>query len=201
MSRLVGLPGLTLSFSLSFALLMSGCTGDDTGQDPDVATTAVPTEPQTATAPDEAVPRTTEPPSVPLAAKKNTDVGAEAFVRHWVDVLNYSRSTGYAEELQALSDTSCAGCRGYVESFSTIYGSGGGSIKGGEATLSNLRTVPDSNGADWSGVATIEFAAFTVIESDKTRQRFTADEGRLTVEVVWDADAWEMQVLIITDQS
>ena len=55
-------------------------------------------------------------PAMPKAASKRTDAGAEAFVRHWIQVVNFAQASGDTRLLGEISTArKCLACKGYVE--------------------------------------------------------------------------------------
>src|SRR5690625_6905261 len=74
--------------SAIIAVLVAGCgSADEPAPEPEHATSS----------PSDA------PPPMPRAAKDDTDSGAIAFTKHYVDVLNYAAVTGDTVELKRLS--------------------------------------------------------------------------------------------------
>lgn len=80
--------------------------------------------PSTPVGTDDPPPEVDGPPELPVAATRDTRRGAEAFVRHYVDLLNYATQTGDTSALKAASDR-CSGCDNYIEIFDDTYSSGG----------------------------------------------------------------------------
>ena len=75
---------------------------------------------------------TTSPaPTMPAQAREDSDEGAVAFVRYWLDVSNDAARSGSTEALEAVSDDSCEGCRSYIELYEEIH-KNGGSLEGGD---------------------------------------------------------------------
>ena len=109
---------------MAAALLFAGCT-EDRPKEPDPTTKPSPT----ATV-----------PSMPAEATQKTVGGAAAFVKHYVDVLNYASNTGDVKELQKLSDPKCEGCNTYIDLFKRTY-EAGGYYKDAEWSLSDLEAT------------------------------------------------------------
>ena len=106
---------------MAAALLLAGCAEDK------------PREPKASAAP------TVTVPTMPAAAEKNSEAGAIAFVKHYIDVFNYASNTGDVKELQKLSDPKCEGCTSYIELYAGTYAAGG-FYKGGDWNVSNVIT-------------------------------------------------------------
>ncbi|WP_430297189.1 DUF6318 family protein [Sinomonas sp. B1-1] len=113
------LPALLLSGSL----LVSGCGGGATagpsptgGPSSEAATADPRPTPASSTAPARNVPV----PALPEAAKQNTREGFEAFVRHYIDLLDYAYQTGDTKPALAVADPGCNMCNTITKDASTI---------------------------------------------------------------------------------
>ena len=68
-------------------------------------------------------------PAMPVAAKGTGPRAAKAFVRHWIDSLNYAARSGDTSGLRASSSPRCAACSAIARFIDRVYAHGG-SIKG-----------------------------------------------------------------------
>ncbi|MGH3365742.1 MAG: DUF6318 family protein, partial [Nocardioidaceae bacterium] len=68
---------------------------------------------------------TATPPTMPAAAKGASEAAAKAFVRHWIDVLNYAGPAGDARELEKLSGGKCAACSAITSLIDDVDKAGG----------------------------------------------------------------------------
>ena len=138
-------------------LALTGCTGGPTAN-PSPSETA-----NTATSTNDARPTpasSTEParnipvPELPEAAKQNTKEGFEAFVRHYISLLDYAYQTGDTEPALDNAGPGCAMCATSAKTIDETT-AGGGWITGGHLSLSGFSTegTPDTNGR-WT--ATVE---------------------------------------------
>ena len=111
-------------FALAIAalLLLSSCTDEPEPIEPTIA----PSVKQSAT-----------PPTIPESARKNTPAGAANFVRHWIDVSNYSARTGDTKQLRALSERGCEGCNAYIKLYEATYAKGG-YFRGGDRKIGEV---------------------------------------------------------------
>lgn len=89
----------------------------------------------------------TAAPVLPEQAKGNTKAGAIAFVRHYVDVVNFAIETGRTGDLANLSHKSCGSCDRLIENVSKVY-AGGGWITGGTCRTSRAWAGPIDS-ANW----------------------------------------------------
>lgn len=115
--------------------LAAGCGGDNP------TPSAAPLNPTTSPTTDTAVPV----PEFPAAAKPEDKAGANAFVRHWVAVLNYAGRTGKAELLRELSTPDCVRCAALSDGIDRIYKAGGRISGGGWRVLSMTQYGPTQN--------------------------------------------------------
>jgi Family of unknown function (DUF6318) len=85
-------------------LVIGGCSG---GEDPAPG----PTSTASATSsPSTTAPTTTAVSDIPVAARAHTPAGAEAFVRFFIDRVNYAWMTPEAGVIEALGDPGCLSC-------------------------------------------------------------------------------------------
>ena len=95
--------------------ILAGCS-DAASDDP----TTTPTESPTSSERDVIA----SVPTLPPAARKDTLKGAEAFIRHYIELRNYASNTGDTKEFRAASD-SCSGCDKYAQLYEKTYAKGG----------------------------------------------------------------------------
>ena len=102
-------------------VLLSGCGGDSPEPKP------LPKDSKSSAS---ASPSAT-PPVMPAAAKKKTKAGAEAFVEHYIEVVNYAGESGSTRELQTLSLNTCVKCKALADGIAKVYSDGGRIVGGG----------------------------------------------------------------------
>ena len=102
--------------AVTLALGLSGCTNDAAEPSPleSPSGSASPSASPSAAAAD-------APPSMPPEARGTTAASAEAFVRHWVAVLNYSGPAGESAELRRLSTKACVDCDAIADFIDTVW--------------------------------------------------------------------------------
>ncbi|HEY7043716.1 MAG TPA: DUF6318 family protein, partial [Nocardioidaceae bacterium] len=142
------------AFAAAVALLcLVGCTDDPA--DPTRTTTSSPTETSTTSQPPTTTGTPTDaPPELPDAAKAKTTAGAKAFVRHYVDVLNYSWRFLDGRPLAEVSAADCEPCRLIVKKIQQTA-QNGGSQEGGFWTIKKIYALPGSTRATKSFLAVI----------------------------------------------
>jgi len=64
-------------------------------------------------------------PTLPDEAKGSDEAAAKAFVRHYIDVLNYAGPAGDPEPLRHLSDPNCAACVAIADLVAEVHEAGG----------------------------------------------------------------------------
>lgn len=60
---------------------------------------------------------TATPPTMPAQAKEDTPEGAAAFVKHYIELVNYAANTGDSEPMAAASQA-CKPCQSFGDAFS-----------------------------------------------------------------------------------
>ncbi|WP_028473940.1 DUF6318 family protein [Nocardioides alkalitolerans] len=175
--------------------LLAGCTGDDASADPSPDETSSSSEPAE---------ETTEPdvdaPELPEAATEQSEAGAEAFVRYYIDALNHAQATGDSGLLAQLSGEECLGCLGFVEAVDEVY-AGSGSVDGGTYAIERIRPLPLDYGADWGGYVEMTTAPQTIRLDDGTVEEYEGGPYRIGAYPSWAGDSWEMTWLALPTES
>lgn len=111
--------------------LLAGCSDDPPAASPPpsptTSTTATPTTPS-------------GPPSLPAEARGSGPKAAEAFVRHYVDLINYGLETLDAEPLRAVALKACEQCSRLSTAIRTTAKKGG-EYSGGAWTIQTLQEL------------------------------------------------------------
>jgi hypothetical protein len=124
--------------SVAVFVLLAGCSGGD-DPEPKLAPTDSSSAASTTAPPPTPTPTRPVEPSLPSEAQGEDAAAAEAFVRFYWEMVNYAQATGDSQALARQSSDSCVGCQAAIELVSEVYGSGG-SILGGESTVSNVES-------------------------------------------------------------
>ncbi|WP_238177226.1 DUF6318 family protein [Kribbella sp. VKM Ac-2566] len=121
-------PTLALLACLAATALLASCTqaSPEAGH-PNTA----PPAPSSGSSPSGSSPAATSstpavPPSRPTAAVGLSLAAGEAFVRHYVDLMNYASQTGDGAPLLAESEAGCEGCKQYADFAAKINAANGG---------------------------------------------------------------------------
>ncbi len=153
---------------MAFALLTS-CSAD---ADPQTAPTTNSESAPLSTTPtseptDEPSTGPVEPP-LPAAAKAPTRAGAEAFVRYYIDLLNYAGATGDTDAFLAAAE-GCNSCRGLARNFQRTYQRGG--FYKTRGWLVNALFASQQAGTAFTAVAEVRETAITWRETSGSRLR------------------------------
>ncbi|MEJ5914756.1 DUF6318 family protein [Pseudokineococcus sp. 1T1Z-3] len=149
-----------LALLAAAALTLSGCISEPEPGAP-MPTSAAPAPttslpPEASTAPDPAPTETA--PTLPPEATTNDAAGAEAFVRHWYDTLNYAYRTNDTGPLEAASRPDCEVCNSFVEDFDNLPA--GHRIDGGQVeVIDSVAPAPDGTGNVLVALATRQEAS------------------------------------------
>ena len=191
---MVGLRGAWVTVVI--VLLVGVLTGCNDDPEPKIAD---PTDtPSTAVTSPSTSPPTTAPvstgPVLPDEAAQETDAGAEAFVRFFVEAFNYAQATGDTSMLAQSSDEECAACQAYVSSIDEVFANGG-SVDGGELTIGPLRKLPLDYGAEWAGFAKGQSAPQVIHRGDGTDEEHDGAKVFLYAYLDWGGDGWRMRLI------
>lgn len=141
---------------------LSACS-DHAGSPKPLAPATSPATPSpTATSRTSPSPSVTGPPTMPAEARGTSKASAEAFVRHWVDVLNYSGSAGDSRSLRRLGKRNCQDCDAIADYIDSI-GKAHGIILGRGWTLRSTGTPHQESGGGFSVRAVIRVNPQTVV--------------------------------------
>jgi hypothetical protein len=163
------------------ALLLTSACGGDSSASPTPSPSRSPSPTATSTTP--------TPPALPAAAKKNTKAGAIAFVRHYVEVLNYAQESGDVEAIRELSSTACETCKSVAGVISDLY-ERGGTVKGGERTVG--RHVAQRGSGGWLVLLRVRSAPQRIsIPGEETRELPGGSKSEEFL-VTPDEDGWKV---------
>ena len=149
-----------------------------------------PTPPATSSA--ATSPTTEAAPTLPLRASDHSPSGAKAFAAYFIEVLNYSQSTGDTSVLEGLGTSKCAGCGGYVDKIRATYDAGG-SIDGGQLQVGKIRDLPADYGAEWGGFASGTATPQVIKDGSGGKESYDGGKFGLFVYTIWVDDAWAVQ--------
>jgi Family of unknown function (DUF6318) len=190
--------GLT-RLGLPVILLLAACSGGgssspQTAPDPSVGTsTTVPTSPSSTTTPAATVAPspTPTPPVLPEAAKQRTQAGAEAFLKYFFEVYNYSYATLDVGLLQSICLSTSKFCDS-VTSNVTNYLSNNQRVVGGKIDVTLVHAGPISKVQVSLVDSLINQAPAQTVAADGSRSQFTKSiKGALVKAALkWVDSAW-----------
>lgn len=139
--------------ALALALGAVGCSDDAPP-----AGSPVPSDSSSATA-------TASVPALPAEARGRGPKAAEAFVRHYVDLINYGLRTLDSEPLAAASSEDCEACDYFIDALAATKQRDGRYV-GGTWTIEDLRQYPHGPEAEVNIRAIVTLAREKVIQND-----------------------------------
>ena len=164
----------------ALCLLLAGCGGSPEPKPPPKA------EPSTSPSP------SATPPVMPAAAKEKTKAGAEAFVRHYVALLNHAQATGEVDPMRAVESPSCKSCRSVQDDLTKLYGSGG-HIEGGAWTLSQVIGVDPTPNGGRNVALVVTFGPQEVVRPEPApAQHLKGGSLPLTMQLSTDPAGWRV---------
>ena len=134
-------------------------------------------------------------PSMPAAATQHTKAGAEAFVRHYIDLINHAQATGDTQALRSASSPTCRGCSGGIKAVAKVYDRGGKLI-GGEWTpqeVLNVMELPGHRG--WLLDVTVRNSSQRVVAADGSERKLKAAEQTYSFQAHHRSETWLMDEL------
>jgi hypothetical protein len=123
------------AWGLAGILALAGCSGDEEAgglspSSPPADTSSAPSS-SASTAPHDG------PPKLPAVARQHTNAGAKAFVRYYIDVLNYAWVEGRPRALANFAADGCDLCAEFVDALARRTRRGGDQT-GGTFTIDSL---------------------------------------------------------------
>jgi hypothetical protein len=166
--------------------LLSACSDDSPPDDPPTST---PTASESAGA---TTPATVATPTLPAAAKADK-AGAEAFVRYFWDVFNYTYASGDTKLLRSISDKSCKFCASVADDVDVLTGRGDRTV-GATATVHTVVAPPGDPAKGFPVYTRVSQSAGRIVASDgSTKNSSQAQpEQRSDVRVRWINGRWRM---------
>jgi hypothetical protein len=154
-------------------LLLAGCGGDPKA-DPSPSTSPTPSASSTPTP---------SAPAMPDAAKANTKAGATAFVRHYIDLINYAQQSGDVRALAAVEAPACGSCKSGRSYITDVYNAGG-HIDGGDLSVKIYSALRNASIAGWTIDATLSYGPQTIIRPSATPTAEHLDGGGVPITVL-----------------
>ncbi len=182
----VGVAALLLTFGVA------GCEDADPS-DP-IESTGEPIPPHSSS-PTEPTTTNTGPvePTLPAEAEPETKAGAEAFVEYYWEVVNFARHTGDVDLLKAVSNPTCAGCRGAIKSIVRVYDRGGRIIGGRFAVIES--TPGRTPSGAWNMSTRVKLERSRTVGAGDLNQIVRAGEIDFFFGLEYESGAWRTTFL------
>jgi hypothetical protein len=187
--------GMALASALALALI--GCSADaDPRAAPSATTPTTPSPTSPSASATTAEPKGPTEPSLPPGAKASNRAGAEAFVRYYVELVNFAGRTGDTTELERRS-SGCSSCDNLVSAFRTTYAQGGHYETRGWRIDSQF-TVPESRGT-WVSLLEVRQPPMIWVErAGAEPTELPPKRLKLRFEVEWLSHGWSVSRLTET---
>jgi hypothetical protein len=172
------------------SVALTGCSAEE-GPPPSPSSPSA----SSASAPETPVPTSSSAapaaPELPAAATTFDAAGAEAFVRHFWDVVNHAYATGDTDPVLAISDTGCGACQSLVENARAVTDAGGSFVGLEFQTSDYLSQAPNGEGRSLvSGLLAATPDAY-VLNAQGERERLELPETRdFQIITSWSGGKW-----------
>ena len=164
--------------------VVTACSDDE----PPPTNTSTPSVSDTSTT----TPATIPTPTLPAAAKADK-AGAEAFVRYFWDVFNYTYMSGDTKLLRSISDKDCKFCTSVATHVEGLTAKGS-VTRGAQVTVHQVIAPPADPGDGFPVFTLVSQGAGEVIAKNGSVEASSPAEARQRsdVRVQWVGDAWRM---------
>lgn len=179
--------------TLAAALLLGSSSLASCSDNPAPEPLASDTPSATATA--TATPSPTGAPALPPEARGTTRKSAVAFVRHWVDTLNYSADTLDTKHLRELSAPGCDVCFIFIDRIDQLRADKG-RLEGDGWNVRELSLVPGQPAKAPVLRALVDIAPqVAVIRQGGKKHRFDGARAHYTFNLERHAGAWRVAAM------
>lgn len=127
-------------------------------------------------------------PVLPEAAKANTKAAAVAFVRYYVDLINYAQATGDVDGLRAASDPACVLCDNVADTLFDLYDRGG-HLSGGDWSITNMEVFATGD-ASWGSAVRVRTTAQTVTRKGQQEQHVVGARSSQSFALMREDAGW-----------
>jgi alkylhydroperoxidase family enzyme len=137
-------------------------------------------------------------PPLPAAAEGQGPRAAEAFVRHYVNLINHAIATLDPGPLRAASGNGCSACMAMARATDQLR-EAGRAYEGGEWSISQMREL--SRQSDRRQIrSVIDIADLTVVDSDGSRDEVSGHQTQFTFDIVRRAEGWRVLQMVGVSQ-
>lgn len=186
-------PSRFLTATAVAALLLSGCSDDEPTPEfsDDVTASSTAADPST-TPVTESSPTAPVEPALPAEAEEATKAGAEAFVRYYVELIDFAQASGDVRGLTDAASRSCGTCSAGARSIERIH-ERGGRIAGGTHDVSRLSSSESSGlPGTWIVLAHIDVGRQIVRGAGDLDAVYPAGTTKVAFTVQHDSGRWQV---------
>lgn len=171
--------------------MLAGCSEDPSDGSDRPTSSATPSTPSESTTAASGEPT---PPPLPDAATRGGRKGAEAFLRHYWELVNYAQETGDTAPLRAVQADGCDGCNGGNDWIEKVYAEGG-RIEGGHYTVraADAHKTPSRTG--WLAGATVHMTRETVSGAGDLDATYPSGRSSWIFTLQFADDSWRVTSL------
>jgi hypothetical protein len=173
--------------AVALLLAIAGCTDDAASPKPlPSASSAAPSSASSSASP-------TGVPSMPAEARGTTAASAEAFVRHYVDLINYAMASGDTTQVTKLATANCSGCSVISKSIGAVYAKSG-TVRGGRWEIRGLEPIKSTPTNAPRLRLRIHISKQVVIASPSAEPSTSVpSDGHLEVRLARSGGAWKVR--------
>ena len=131
-------------------------------------------------------------PALPRAARQHTKAGAIAFVRHYIDLINYAQASGDVAVVSSASVAGCSSCNSTNRYLHRLHASGGQLVGGRTAIREVLDALSPTLYGDYVIDLAITIKPSVEIKGDGHRHRYKGGRNVLSVFPKWTHGKWKV---------
>jgi hypothetical protein len=126
--------------------------------------------------------------------EKQSQAGAVAFAKHWVDVFNDAQQSGQTADLRGISTEECGSCEGFAGQLEDLYDAGGHLESDGWRVL---QSVPTKGTPSDEAIVSLRISrsAQVVHGASGKEKEFSGGRATYSAKLIWEAQAWLMNEL------
>jgi hypothetical protein len=172
------------------AVVLAGCQGS--AEPPPLEESAASETPSPSESP------VTSAPTLPAEAEGTSPEAAEAFVRHYVELVNYAMATGDTAPLAEQSHETCNTCTAIQNRVNEVY-TAGGQLDGDGWTVRTVTHVPSGNIEALLVAVGIDIAPQSAYETDDAPpSKSPPGRGNLDFHLTHSPSGWKVARLDAT---
>ncbi|WP_298885631.1 DUF6318 family protein [uncultured Serinicoccus sp.] len=156
----------------------------------DVAVTSEPVETEEETS----EPAAEGPPEMPAEAEEQTEAGAEAFVLHYIDLINFTGRFPQVGLLEDLSGDDCASCLNHEESV--VYAVENGDYLAGDTFIPGEVQSLFMDDSSRISVAVEQPGQHYLREGEPIGRELESEQATLVFRTTW-AEGWQIEEITI----